>query len=72
MPRWLRPAVRPYSGVMSNPETDDKSFADLLAENGRPVSDEGWERARRSLAEARARRDPDARAALVASLRRAA
>ncbi|MBO3742687.1 hypothetical protein [Actinoplanes flavus] len=57
---------------MSNPETDDKSFADLLAENGRPVSDEGWERARRSLAEARARRDPDARAALVASLRRAA
>ena len=60
---------------MNNPDTGTeavKPFAVVLAEHGRPVSQEGRERARLSLASARARRDPQARAALIDSLRRGA
>ncbi|GIE28314.1 hypothetical protein Ait01nite_013590 [Actinoplanes italicus] len=56
---------------MSSPDTDDKAFADVLAEHGRPVSAEGLGRARRSLEDARDRRDPAARAALLDRLRAA-
>lgn len=57
---------------MSSPETADKPFVDVLAEHGRPVTPEGLERARDALETARDLRDPAARAALLASLRRAA
>jgi hypothetical protein len=69
--RWSSRLLTSYSDGMSNPDTDGRPFVDVLAENGRPVSIEGLDRARRSLADARARRDPNARAALLERLRAA-
>ena len=56
---------------MTSPDTD-KPFAEVLAEHGRPVTAEGLDRARDRLAEAAERRDPDARAELLARLHAAA
>ncbi len=50
----------------------DKRFAEVLEENGRPVTREGMEKARAELAAAENRRDRDARAALLEQLRSAA
>jgi hypothetical protein len=50
----------------------DKRFAELLEENGRPVTPEGLAQARTKLAAAADRRNADARAALLERLRTAA
>jgi hypothetical protein len=50
----------------------DKRFAELLEENGRPVTPEGMAQARTKLAAAAGRRNADARAALLERLRTAA
>jgi hypothetical protein len=55
---------------MTSPDTD-KPFAEVLAEHGRPVTPEGLDRARDRLTAAAERRDPDARAELLARLRAA-
>ena len=47
-----------------------KTIAEILADQGRPVTDEGRVRARRTLADGDARIDPDARAALLERLGR--
>ena len=48
---------RPYPDVMEQ-DTNQESMTELLAHAGIVVTDEGLARARRRLAEARARRDP--------------
>jgi len=48
---------------MNEPDARE-SMADLLASHGRPVNPEGRARARARLADAAARRDPAARAAV--------
>lgn len=58
----------PYPEIMTSPDTD-KPFAEVLAEHGRPVTAEGLDRARDSLTAAAERRDPEARAELLARLR---
>ena len=51
-------------------DTDpQESIADVLAARGIVITPEGRQRARRLLDEAAARRDPEARAALLARLR---
>lgn len=59
-----------YPGAMAH--GIDKRFAELLEENGRPVTPEGMAQARSRLAAAADRRDAAARAALLERLRAAA
>jgi hypothetical protein len=54
---------------MSQHVDGDQTIVEILAEGGRPVSEEGLERARRKLADAEGRRDHAARAALIERLR---
>lgn len=69
--RFRRPLPSRTLKRMTSPDTD-KPFAEVLAEHGRPVTAEGLDRARDRLAEAAERRDPDARAELLARLHAAA
>jgi hypothetical protein len=57
---------RPASGTRQNVDED---LVTMLAERGRPVSDEGLDRARKVLADADERRDHDGRAEFIRQLR---